>query len=70
VWLPVAIGQTVARLFGRTPMLTTTKLRELFHPDWVSSSRSGTALADWRPAVDFKEGFGRTVLWYKQAHWL
>jgi nucleoside-diphosphate-sugar epimerase len=70
VWLPVAIGQTVATLLGKTPMVTTTKLRELFHPDWVSRSRSGTPLADWRPETDFKEGFGRTVLWYKQANWL
>jgi 2-alkyl-3-oxoalkanoate reductase len=69
-WLPVAIGQTVARLLGRTPMLTTAKLSELFHPDWVSGSRAGTPLADWRPQTDFKEGFGRTVLWYKQANWL
>jgi nucleoside-diphosphate-sugar epimerase len=51
-------------------MLTTAKLRELFHPDWVSRQRAGTALADWRPETDVKEGFGRTVLWYKQANWL
>ncbi len=69
-WLPVAIGQTVATLLGRTPMLTTAKLRELFHPDWVSRSRSDTPLADWRAQTDFKEGFGRTMLWYKQANWL
>jgi nucleoside-diphosphate-sugar epimerase len=69
-WLPVAVGQTIAMLSGRTPMLTTAKLRELFHPDWVSRPRAGTALADWRPETDFKEGFGRTVLWYKQANWL
>ena len=70
LWLPVAIGQTAAKLFGRMPMLTTGKLRELFHADWVSRPRSGTPLADWRPETDFKEGFGRTVLWYKQANWL
>jgi len=69
-WLPVVIGQTVAKLLGRTPMLTTAKLRELFHPDWVSRSRSDTLLADWRAQTDFKEGFGRTMLWYKQANWL
>ncbi len=70
VWLPVAIGETVALLLGKTPMVTTGKLRELFHRDWVSRSRSATPLADWRPETDFKEGFGRTVLWYKQANWL
>jgi 2-alkyl-3-oxoalkanoate reductase len=69
-WLPVVIGQTVAKFLGRTPMLTTAKLRELFHPDWVSRPRVGTPLADWRPQTDFKEGFGRTMLWYKQANWL
>ena len=69
-WLPVVIGQTVAKFLGRTPMLTTAKLRELFHPDWVSRSRSDTLLADWRAQTDFKEGFGRTMLWYKRANWL
>ncbi|MGF1640369.1 MAG: NAD-dependent epimerase/dehydratase family protein [Rhodospirillales bacterium] len=67
---PVALAERLAALAGGSPMVTTAKLRELFHPDWVSASRAGTPLADWRPATAFKEGFGRTVLWYKQAHWL
>ncbi|HBO12917.1 MAG TPA: epimerase, partial [Halieaceae bacterium] len=45
-----------ARLLGRAPMLTPSKLRELRHPDWVADNAAITAATGWRPAIGLAAG--------------
>jgi nucleoside-diphosphate-sugar epimerase len=66
LWLPVAAAQTAAKVFGRAPLLTTGKLRELFHRDWVCRRPASPLLAGWSPQTQFKEGFATTWQWYAQ----
>ncbi len=70
VWLPAAVNEAVSSVLGRSPMLTKAKLRELFHPDWVCKLSRPRVLDDWQPRTRFKEGFERTLLWYKRQDWL
>lgn len=70
VWLPVAVNEAVSSVLGRSPMLTKAKLRELFHPDWVCNLSRPRVLNEWQPRTRFKEGFERTLLWYKRKDWL
>lgn len=70
IWMPAAVNEAVWSIIGRAPMLTKAKLRELFHPDWVCNPAQPRMFADWKPAVNFKEGFERTLLWYKRENWL
>lgn len=70
VWLPVAVNEAVSSVLGKSPMLTKAKLRELFHPDWVCKLSRPRVLGEWQPRTRFKEGFERTLLWYKRQDWL
>ncbi len=70
VWLPVAVNEAVSSVLGKSPMLTKAKLRELFHPDWVCKLSRPRVLEEWQPRTRFKEGFERTLLWYKRQDWL
>jgi len=70
VWLPVAVNEAVSSVLGKSPMLTKAKLRELFHPDWVCKLSRPRVLEEWQPRMRFKEGFERTLLWYKRQDWL
>jgi nucleoside-diphosphate-sugar epimerase len=70
VWLPVAVNEAVSTVLGKSPMLTKAKLRELFHPDWVCKLSRPRVLDEWQPRTRFKEGFERTLLWYKRQDWL
>lgn len=73
VFLPRAVPYGVAlaaegwtRVTGKPGMVNRGKVRELYHPDWVS--RDG-ALRLPNP-VSFAEGLSETVSWYRQAGWL
>jgi 2-alkyl-3-oxoalkanoate reductase len=53
----VASGNlAAARLLGRSPMLTPSKLRELRHPDWVADNAAITAATGWRPTIGLTAG--------------
>lgn len=61
--VPRALLDTVARLnsllasiTGRAPMLTPPKLRELRHPDWVTSTQAFTAATGWVPTITLGTG--------------
>lgn len=47
---------TAARLFGYQPMLTPGKVKEIFHPDWVSENTKITRAIDWQPEILFDDG--------------
>jgi nucleoside-diphosphate-sugar epimerase len=46
----------LARLFGRSAMLTPPKLRELRHPDWVVDNREISAAINWQPQISLEQG--------------
>jgi len=51
-----AINLWFGRLFNGTPMLTSGKVRELFHRDWVCRADATRASLPWTPAIRFAEG--------------
>ncbi len=50
---------------GYTPMLTSEKVRELTHPNWVAERRSILSATDWRPEIPVDSGFPATIDWYR-----
>lgn len=56
-------NRTLARVTGRSPMLTPEKLRELRHPDWVCDNREAEALLDWQPSTLLLQGLAATPGW-------
>ena len=70
----VRIGQglmsgiaTVNCLRPGAQILTPSKVRELFHPDWTAR---GTGLPGFYARYDLREGFDHTILWYRSRRWL
>jgi nucleoside-diphosphate-sugar epimerase len=53
-------------IFGKTPSIRKGQVNELFHPDWVSRDNLFGAATGWRPSIALKEGFAKTVRWYKE----
>ena len=70
---PIIASGTVSQItsvaWGRAPGFTPGKVRELFHPDWVSRDPSAGLLNCGRPTT-FEDGFASTLTWYRQAGWL
>ncbi len=75
--LPRAVGrliastsEAIARIRGGVPMLPVDKLGEFYHSDWLCRPEGLEKIGGWRPLVDFAEGVGRTLAWYRAAGWL
>ena len=51
-----ALNLGIGRLLHSTPMLTSGKVRELFHRDWVCRPDAARAALPWSPAIRFAEG--------------
>lgn len=73
VFLPQSVPACVAiaaeglsRLTGKPGMINRGKVRELYHPDWVS--REGSL--HLQSPIGFAQGFPETVTWYRMAGWL
>lgn len=64
------VGDVLARLGGRSGMLTSAKVREILHDDWGSSAESQPAATLWQPSIDIDQGFRATVSWYREAGWV
>lgn len=62
--------EAAARLRGRSPMLSRGKVRELYHPSWVSERSGSTEVGCWKPHVAFGQGFQQAWQWYGDAGWL
>lgn len=56
-------NRSLARLLGYAPMLTTEKLRELRHPDWVCGKEAFSQRFDWQPQLDLQQGLEQTPGW-------
>jgi len=51
-------------------MLTSGKVRELYHSDWVCDPGAIVARTDWQPLISLRQGFTSTIAWYRQQGWL
>lgn len=70
VHLAGLVTELASPLFGHAPMLTRGKARELYHEDWVCHGNLLEDVLDWKPQVQFEEGFRLTLDWYRQQNWL
>jgi len=61
--VPAWLNARLSRWLGYAPMLTTEKLNELRHPDWVCDNASISELLDWQPRVQLREGLLQTPGW-------
>ncbi len=61
--IPAALNAHLSRWFGRAPMLTPQKLRELRHPDWVCDNDAVSELLGWQPRMPLREGLLHTPGW-------
>jgi len=67
----VAIGiSTSSRLVGRTPMITRQKIDEIYHPDWVAKHFMFEEYFKWSAQTTFRDGFSKTVEWYRKEKWI
>ncbi len=67
----VAIGiSTCSRLVGRTPMVTRQKIDEIYHTDWVAKHFMFEEYFTWSAQTTFRDGFSKTVEWYRKEKWI
>jgi len=59
--LLASLNLTAARVFGRAPMLTPGKVRELTHPNWICDNTALNSDTGWTPKVTLEEGLRRTL---------
>ncbi|MEX1109984.1 MAG: NAD-dependent epimerase/dehydratase family protein [Dongiaceae bacterium] len=67
-WLFDAIAGASAGWAGitkRPAMVTPGKVRELFHPDWVSRMTGFQQILDWQPQFTVNKGFSETAAAYR-----
>ena len=59
--LAARLNLLLSRLWGRAPMLTPGKVRELLHDCWVGGDNSYGAVTGWRPRHDLASGIEQTL---------
>ncbi|PCI32155.1 MAG: hypothetical protein COB54_07775 [Alphaproteobacteria bacterium] len=59
------INVLFSTLFGYTPMVTPDKVNELCYPDWICRGPHVMRMTNWKPETDLKQGFEKTLKWYK-----
>jgi nucleoside-diphosphate-sugar epimerase len=64
------VQQGLTRLDGKPRILSSSKVREIFHSDWASHDRRLAAFLGWQPQIRLAEGFAQTIAWYRRKHWL
>jgi len=60
------INVLFSTLFGYIPMITPEKVNELCHSDWICREPHVMRLTNWRPKTNLKQGFKKTLKWYKE----
>lgn len=77
IQIPVGLGRvalrltdTLARLTGRTTVLTADKGNELFQPAWTCDPSALTAATGWSAGTPLAEGARQTLDWYRRAGWV
>ncbi len=67
----IAAVNHLRHALGAAPqILTTGKVREMFHPDWVCHDRRLAEMTDFTPRYDLMSGFADTIGWYRHHGWL
>jgi 2-alkyl-3-oxoalkanoate reductase len=57
-------------LGGSPQILTSSKVREMFHSDWTVHDHRLAATIGFHARYDLRAGFRDTVLWYRRQEWL
>jgi nucleoside-diphosphate-sugar epimerase len=70
LWRAVALAGDARRLLGSPAMLSSQKLRELWHADWSVAREKRAQPAGWAAQFDLQAGFADAVEWYRAAGWL
>ena len=60
----------VAKLIGKSDMISAGKIRELLHEDWSVSAEELLREPAAPPKQGLEAGFASTAVWYRQAGWL
>lgn len=60
------INVLFSTIFGYTPMVTPEKVNELCYPDWICRGPHVMRVTKWKPETDLKQGFQKTLKWYKE----
>ncbi len=66
--VPAAINWLLGRYFGRAPMLTPGKIRELRHADWVCRRDPTFDAVGWQPRHSLAQGLVATPGWRGHGH--
>jgi dihydroflavonol-4-reductase len=72
-WLGTAalsVTGGVARLTGRSTILTPDKANEFFQPAWTGDPGPFGAETGWQARFDLQTGLADTFRWYRSAQWL
>lgn len=59
------INVLFSTILGYTPMVTPEKVNELCYPDWICRGPHVMRMTEWKPETDLKQGFKKTLKWYK-----
>jgi nucleoside-diphosphate-sugar epimerase len=70
LWQAVALAGDARRLFGSPAMLSSQKLREVWHADWSVAPDERAQPHGWTPMYDLQTGFADAAEWYRAAGWL
>src|SRR5690606_9503434 len=65
-----AVNMLLSRLTGAAPMVSSGKVRELYHIDWVCSGENLQHATGWQPRLPLAEGVAQTFRWYGTQGWL
>jgi nucleoside-diphosphate-sugar epimerase len=60
----------VSAITGKAFILSSGKVRELYHSDWVIHGRRLDETGQWRAQKGFAAGFAETLAWYRKQGWL
>jgi nucleoside-diphosphate-sugar epimerase len=66
----LGITSAVARLRGRTTLLTPDKANEFFAPAWTADPAPLSTATGWTAKHDLAAGLDATAAWYRAAGWL
>ncbi len=64
------VNMLASRLTRAAPMVSSGKVRELYHIDWVCSGENLQHATGWQPRLPLAEGVAQTFRWYGAQGWL
>lgn len=61
-----AMGSFWSNMTGRKAFLSSGKVSELSHPDWVCDIENFRNVFSFQPNIRFEDGFSEAVIWYRE----